>query len=332
MKRRSTIKDIASECGVSPTVVSAILRNSKGTVAFSEQTRLKVLEVAEKLEYSRNLFASSMVLRKSPIVALCLRCDQPAADATSINLYLYDQLTTAGFLLNEAGLEMLFIPFGDVGAQTRKLKALINSGAVGAAITNIIPGHDRPVTDFFKREGLPYVALGYDLDESVHSASIDNSATITRIIRHAAERSFADVYHVSSNPLRLTRLPFKSSSHYNEPAVPPAEVDFQTAMFAAFGKDALEGLQTQWRVPDDNILLVEDPRMQVSNHRVDRLEINSRPTSERLMRHCVQAVAAWLQEGRQPEPTRVRIPTPAMEIRFIPREDHPNQKGAPHAR
>lgn len=67
INRRPTIKDIAKLSGVCVATVSLVL-NNKGTL--SKTTRLKVLAVAEKLDYTPNAIARGLVTRKTKIIGL----------------------------------------------------------------------------------------------------------------------------------------------------------------------------------------------------------------------------------------------------------------------
>lgn len=65
-----TIKDIASEVGVSPTTVSLVLNNR--TCRISEATRQKILETAEKNNYSPNYSARALVMRQTRTLGLII--------------------------------------------------------------------------------------------------------------------------------------------------------------------------------------------------------------------------------------------------------------------
>ena len=58
MKRNTTLKDIASRVGVSHVTVSHALRNSP---LVKEQTRLRILEVANEMGYQPNFAARSLI-------------------------------------------------------------------------------------------------------------------------------------------------------------------------------------------------------------------------------------------------------------------------------
>ncbi|OGV47668.1 MAG: hypothetical protein A2017_21915 [Lentisphaerae bacterium GWF2_44_16] len=68
--RQITIQDIAEECGISKMLVSAVLRNQKRSVRYSEETAVKIRKTAERLGYRPNLLARSLSRRKSDTIGL----------------------------------------------------------------------------------------------------------------------------------------------------------------------------------------------------------------------------------------------------------------------
>jgi len=64
---RTTIKDIARECGVSLSTVSLVLNNNP---RISQATRDKVLASIEKHQYQPNAFASSLASRSSHVLSV----------------------------------------------------------------------------------------------------------------------------------------------------------------------------------------------------------------------------------------------------------------------
>jgi len=67
--KRATIKDVSREAGVSISVVSYILNNTKGK-SVSEPTRERILEAAKRLNYIPNRIASGMRTRKSLCIGI----------------------------------------------------------------------------------------------------------------------------------------------------------------------------------------------------------------------------------------------------------------------
>jgi DNA-binding LacI/PurR family transcriptional regulator len=81
----ASISDVAKEAGVSPAVVSAVLRGSSGTVRYSEKTAQAVRRACEKLHYTRNLAAAYLREQRSYSLAVLVfhLCDEYCATVVS---------------------------------------------------------------------------------------------------------------------------------------------------------------------------------------------------------------------------------------------------------
>ena len=100
LEKRVTIKDVAADVGVSISVVSYVLNDSKN-VSISEQTRKKVLASARKLGYVQNRNASILRSGKSYTLgvisywadsfayASLIECIKNAADADGYKVLIY---------------------------------------------------------------------------------------------------------------------------------------------------------------------------------------------------------------------------------------------------
>ncbi|MCD6407789.1 LacI family DNA-binding transcriptional regulator, partial [bacterium] len=65
-----TMKDIAREAGVSYTAVSLTLSGKGDEYRIKKETQKKILKIAEKLGYSRNIFASYLKKKRSDFVGI----------------------------------------------------------------------------------------------------------------------------------------------------------------------------------------------------------------------------------------------------------------------
>lgn len=73
-KKKVTIKDVAREAGVSTAAVSYVM-NNRTDVRISDETRKKILQVINLLDYTPNQAARSLVANKkvsSPFTYLLL--------------------------------------------------------------------------------------------------------------------------------------------------------------------------------------------------------------------------------------------------------------------
>ena len=69
--KKTTIKDVAKKAGVSISVVSYILNDTPGQ-SFPEETREKIIKIAQELEYTPSYFAKGMRNRKSNNIGVVL--------------------------------------------------------------------------------------------------------------------------------------------------------------------------------------------------------------------------------------------------------------------
>ena len=70
MSKRITIKDVAAKAGVSHPVVSTVLRGKKSSIKCSDETRQRIISIANKLNYTPNIFARNFKKQKSYLVGL----------------------------------------------------------------------------------------------------------------------------------------------------------------------------------------------------------------------------------------------------------------------
>ena len=68
--RRISMKDIASLCGISRTVVSRVLNNKASRYRISEDTKNKILKIAKKLNYQPNQLALALKLGRTNTIGL----------------------------------------------------------------------------------------------------------------------------------------------------------------------------------------------------------------------------------------------------------------------
>lgn len=92
MKKKITIKDIAREAGVSIATVSYVL-NNKTEERISEETRKKVLQIINLLDYTPNKFAQALASNKKGNIAVYLPANvSPLKQAEQL---VFMQLLTA---------------------------------------------------------------------------------------------------------------------------------------------------------------------------------------------------------------------------------------------
>jgi LacI family transcriptional regulator len=158
-----TIKDIAAEAGISYATVSRALNNKPGV---KKDTRLKVLETAERLGYYPHAVARSLVTRQTRTIALVLpditnpffpevaRGVEEAATQAGYNVFLCN---TNWDMQKELSFLELF--------QSRRIDGLILASS----------SHDSSIIDRFVRTNAALVILNsFDREFACHRVVSDN--------------------------------------------------------------------------------------------------------------------------------------------------------------
>ncbi|MBN1376499.1 MAG: LacI family DNA-binding transcriptional regulator [Dehalococcoidia bacterium] len=76
-----TLQDVATEAGVAKSAASVVLRNHSLANRYSDETRKRIFDAAEKLGYKRNFFASQILSENKKVIMLCLSYFQDASAA-----------------------------------------------------------------------------------------------------------------------------------------------------------------------------------------------------------------------------------------------------------
>lgn len=161
VKRRTSIRDVAREAGVSPTTVSHAL-NGKGRV--DKETRKRVIEVAERLRYRANQNAINLLKHRSGVLALTIGA--PAGNPVGVGdmeffiRYMSGATTTA----LERGFTLMLVP-------STKADALGGIEVDGALV--IDPVSDDPLANELRDRRIPVVTSGRD-PAHANDAWVDN--------------------------------------------------------------------------------------------------------------------------------------------------------------
>lgn len=162
MKRRkanATIKDVAREAGVSYSTVSRALNRSP---LVNEETRTRVVEVADRLGYSPNTYAQSLVRGRSDMLGFVL----PDLRGT----LLMEIVEGAEKVIRESGHQALILhsdwDFDTEVAQVNYLKASRVGGAIICPISDV---REEQWLRELEAEGFPVVLIDRYLPNVVNS-------------------------------------------------------------------------------------------------------------------------------------------------------------------
>lgn len=188
--KRVTLKDIAQACGVTPTLVSAVLNNRLGKITCVPQKKALILKTARELGYQPNVFARSMVKKNVPVAALMFHHNDENPFYSG-NGYFARRASMLTFALEEHKIDSLLVFFRSEEEQIRKLGSLWNKGMIGGVISNIFPASHLAFTAEVKKLQIPYVIMGNPRSEAVCISARDEYHFIRQCHEHyGTKRAF----------------------------------------------------------------------------------------------------------------------------------------------
>jgi DNA-binding LacI/PurR family transcriptional regulator len=243
------IKEIADAAGVSITTVSHAL-NGKGRLL--PETRERVREIAERLNYRPNATARNLVEGRTGLLGLSLsQADGPVAKVSDF-AYFTRLMSGASTAAIERGYALVLTP------PSRGLGLLDGAAIDGAIIVDPIEGD--LLAGALHRTGLPVVTTGRALDSDELDCWVDNdhSAGSRALLEHLRRRGARCIALITSDtPMSYTidvDLTFRSwcETHAIEAVIVRARDFTEGAGFAA-AQDLLSR-----RTPPDAIYTTYD--------------------------------------------------------------------------
>ena len=170
---RTTIKDIARECGVSLSTVSLVLNNNP---RISEATRTKVLEAIERHQYQPNAFASSLASRSSHVLSVVV----PDLNHVFADVYFGEIVSGVYEHATDLGYKVLLDVANNRFIKTREFVRLMKSRRVDGVLFIGSSLYDEYLLET-ENSGYPFVlinhffpghAINYVMADYAHSADL----------------------------------------------------------------------------------------------------------------------------------------------------------------
>jgi len=166
-KKQVTIQDVARECGTTKAVVSAVLRGTKSSVRYSEQTRLKVISAVRQMGY-RPSRASRQVNRQGEgAIGLLVRDHYNVSFKAYVGLYSAMARTDALLVVEQL-------------KDKDQLPLMIAERAVDGILIFEDPGPT--VLGWFDEYRIPYVAVNALLETAPYRVEMDEAAVIRMML------------------------------------------------------------------------------------------------------------------------------------------------------
>ncbi|UCF61369.1 MAG: LacI family DNA-binding transcriptional regulator [Anaerolineaceae bacterium] len=198
MQKRVTATDVAELAGVSRTTVSFVLNNVPG-MRISEETRRKVLEAAQQLDYHPNISAQRLVTGQTRIIAYVERQtpEQAFSDAflPQVLRGVHDAATASNY-------EVLFAPV-PVENGAERCEYLLRGGHVDGIILSGPRSDDLQLRDLLER-GAPLVLQGHWPGVATASVDIDNREAARMAVKHLIGLNHRQLGMIVHAPLAYT--------------------------------------------------------------------------------------------------------------------------------
>lgn len=172
----SSIKEIAAQAGVSITTVSKVLNNYSDV---SENTKIKVREVAERLGYTPNMAARNLARGKSNIIGLVL---SEIRETDSNGNIIFRILIGAKNLCTEKDYELLIISTDVKKQHTKKLSQLCRERQIaGVIVYGLKPGD--PYFQEIVESELPCIAIDIKKKgKNFSTVTTDNIGAVKEVV------------------------------------------------------------------------------------------------------------------------------------------------------
>lgn len=193
-KSRPNISDIAARAGVSKGAVSFALNGRPGV---SEQTRARILQVAEELNWRPHSAARALSGSRANVVGLVL-----ARPARTLGLEPFFSQLISGLHaeLSAQGITLQTRIVEDIVAEMEVYKQWWNEHRMDAVILVDLQEDDPRIAELEKL-GIPALVIGGPLPEcTLSSVWADDAAAMTNIVDYLAALGHRRIGHVCGTP------------------------------------------------------------------------------------------------------------------------------------
>lgn len=196
MKKRATVtqKQIAKEAGVSQTVVSLALSGSYD-ITLSEDTRQRVLEVADALGYVPQAAAKSLVKGRSNNIGLVLV--RPHYQVFR-DPYIPNVITGLSSVVRSHNCRLVVEHIDDI-KEVKTISNMLKGGEVAGIVLSSFDMGDS-IIEPLVQEGYPIVMLDTS-PENYHVTTIDHVSGVESAAKHFIDLGHRDVGCIAFGPV-----------------------------------------------------------------------------------------------------------------------------------
>jgi DNA-binding LacI/PurR family transcriptional regulator len=190
---RLTITEIAKMAEVSPAAVSIVLNNKKGV---SDETRRKVTEIVERLQYTPNPNSRRLLLNKTNNIAVLFK-----KNISPLEHFFHSEINNA--ILHECealGYNLLF-----TSASVENDNVILSNVIKAYDVDGIIfyGDMDSLVINSIKKYEIPYIIVdSHSPNTDSISVSADYEEATRTAVKHLIELGHTDIAYIGNNSLQ----------------------------------------------------------------------------------------------------------------------------------
>ncbi len=181
--KRVTLKQIAQHAGCSAAVVSTVLNRSRGNTKVSENTRRRIIEIAEQYNYHPNFASRSLKMSRSKTIGIYIYAAPWQQLSNIYEMQIFKGIEKAA---REKGYDLLLINIGGHVAPEICAAKIAEHRIDGVLLLHAEPGSDW--LDQLLQLTTNVVAIDFSHNKSgLDSMSFDNTAAIKQALCHLKE-------------------------------------------------------------------------------------------------------------------------------------------------
>lgn len=179
-----TIKDIAKKVGVNPSTVSRVIN---GTASISEETKRRIFDAMQEMDYHPNSLARSLVNGSTFTIGLVI--DAGNSDAFSNNFFV-NSVSAIERITQERGYNLLITNDANY-VNENAVKDLIMENKVDGVILPV-SSMDSDLVDLLIGNNFPFVVMGepQEKNEKIFWVDMDNKQGSLLAVEHLVKQGY----------------------------------------------------------------------------------------------------------------------------------------------
>lgn len=182
-----TIKEVAKEAGVATSTVSRVLSNNP---KISEETKAKVNEAIERLNYKPNAIARSLANNKTKILGVVLPSE---ADDLLTNPFFINAMKGMSIYAQNKNYYITYVFAKDGKNEFESIKEITNTNLIEGIILLRVNENDESIK-FLNTIGFPFVAIGRpEKTEDVLWVDNDNFQAMYNVVNRLIQKGHTKI-------------------------------------------------------------------------------------------------------------------------------------------